>query len=195
MFKYIWLIIILSMAACKDENSILPKPRMYPKIDFPEKDYKLAVFLTCPFEFEQPSYATIVKDNLPSDEGVNKDCWFDMRIDTLQTSLYCSYVEITKENNLDKLINDAFNIAGKHNIKANARKESVINTENGIEGLLFEIDGPVATPIQFYLTDSKKHFFRASLYFNAKVNPDSTAPILKFVSTDIEKMLETFRWK
>ncbi|MBK8548048.1 MAG: hypothetical protein IPL63_11950 [Saprospiraceae bacterium] len=93
-----------------------------------------------------------------------------MRIDTLLASVHCNYVEISKENTLDKLVNDAFTIAGKHNIKANGRTESIIKNDNGVKGLFFDIDGPVAMPVQFYLTDNTKHFFRGSLYFNAKVN-------------------------
>jgi gliding motility-associated lipoprotein GldD len=113
----------------------------------------------------------------------------------LNASLYCSYYRITKDKSISALINDAFNIAGKHNIKANYRRETIIENKNGVKGILFDIEGPVASPVQFYLTDDKNHFFRASLYFNSKVNPDSTAPVLSFIKTDIDTLISTFRWK
>ena len=83
----------------------------------------------------------------------------------------------------------------KHNIKANYRKETIIDNGHGVKGILFEIEGPVASPLQFYLTDEKDHFFRASLYFNSKVNPDSTAPVLKYLRSDIDTLIASFKWK
>ena len=82
----------------------------------------------------------------------------------------------------------------KHNIKAEFRSDIPLRT-NAASGMAFEIDGPVATPYQFYLTDSTNHFFRAALYFNAKVNPDSTKPVFDFLKKDIEHMQSTFVWK
>jgi gliding motility-associated lipoprotein GldD len=182
------------MLSCGEESVSL-KIRMYPKVNYPEKNYTKYENPDCPFTFEYPTYGVIKKDSLFFQDKVVSDCWFDLRIDTLNTSLHCNYVEISKENTLDKLINDAFTIAGKHNIKANGRTESIIENDYGVKGLFFDIDGPVAMPVQFYLTDNTKHFFRGSLYFNAKVNSDSTAPVLKFMRQDIEKMMETFQWK
>lgn len=186
--------LLFGFFSCKEEI-ITPKNRMYPRIHFPVKNYQQYNNADCPFTFEYPTYGTIRKDSTFFQDKVMSDCWFDIRVDSLNTSIHCNYVEISVENTIDKLVNDAFTIASKHNIKANARMESKIENEYGVTGLFFDIDGPVAMPIQFYVTDSTHHFFRGSLYFNAKVNPDSTAPVLTFIKADIEKLLETFQWK
>lgn len=188
------VIFVFLFSSCK-EDWVTPKNRMYPKINFPAKGYQSYQDGSCPYTFEYPTYAVVKRDSLFFKDQVVSPCWFDIRIDTLNASIHCNYVEISKENTVDKLINDAFTIASKHNIKAVARKESNIENEFGVTGLFFDIEGPVAMPVQFYVTDNKKHFFRGSLYFNAKVNPDSTAPVLQFVRNDIEKLLETFQWK
>lgn len=99
------------------------------------------------------------------------------------------------ENTLDKLIGDAFILASKHNVKADFREEVLIRKPNHVNGLMFNIEGPVASSINFYLTDSINHFVRASLYFKNTVNPDSIAPVLDFVREDIEKIITTFEWK
>ncbi len=190
--KFLFSLIVLICLACQGEEAVTPKPRMYPKINFPSQQYKDFLSNGCPIHFEYPAHAMLVKDSSYFEKPFPGECWFDLRMDSLNASLHCSYLPIRHRNELGKLINDAFDLAGKHNIKANARRESIISNENGASGLFFEIDGPVATPIQFFLTDSTAHFFRASLYFNAKVNPDSTAPVLKFIRKDIEKILETF---
>ena len=82
-----------------------------------------------------------------------------------------------------------------HNKKANYIEEQGIRLPNGASGFIFNIEGPAASPLQFFLTDSTRHFLRGALYFNTSVNPDSLAPVLDFVKKDIFHMIETFEWK
>ncbi|MBK9151368.1 MAG: hypothetical protein IPM26_10370 [Saprospiraceae bacterium] len=199
-FFYI-LILALSIAvlnsACNNNEKLMsPKPRMYPRIYYPQGDsLKLYSSDYCPFTFEYPEYMVIKKDSFVFDGKPPGDCWFDINSPDLNTSLHCSYYPINRQVSLSQLINDAFTITGKHNIKASYRKESFIRNEYGVSGLMFEVEGPVASPVQFYLTDSTSHFFRASFYFNSTVNPDSTAEVLQFIRKDIDKIISSFRWK
>ena len=82
------------------------------------------------------------------------------------------------------------------NQKATFIDEFPIKKQNGVNGMLFKVEGPAASPLQFFLTDSlgQKHFLRGALYFNTQARPDSLAPVLDFVKRDVEKMLETFEW-
>ena len=190
-----FVFVIMLFYSCSEETMKLPKPRMYPKVNYPEKIYSDFDRSLCNFTFRIPTYTTIVQDSFVFEGEPLHPCWFDINIPALNASIYCSYYRITKEKDLSSLINDAFNITGKHNIKANFRKETIIDSNDGNKGILFEIEGPVASPVQFYLTDQQNHFFRGSLYFNNKVNPDSTAPVLTFVKTDIDTLISSFRWK
>ena len=52
-----------------------------------------------------------------------------------------------------------------------------------------------ASQVQFYLTDSTKHFLRGALYFYAEPQADSLAPLIKFVKKDINVLLESLEWK
>ena len=107
-----------------------------------------------------------------------------------------SYVPITSRKHFDGLVSDAFEMADKHNIKASYRQESAIsNPEGQIHGLIFEIDGPVATPLQFFVTDSTQHFLRASLYFKSAVNRDSIAPVYAYLKEDVYGMIESMEWR
>ena len=65
----------------------------------------------------------------------------------------------------------------------------------GVGGFAFDIQGPAACPFQFYMTDSTRHFLRGALYFNAKMQPDSLAPMIQFMKQDMTKMMETIEWK
>lgn len=192
---YLFCCIVVFIISCENNVAITPKPRMFPRVIYPEKAYSSFDTSICNFTFRIPNYSKIVKDSFIFEGEPTHPCWFDIEIKDLNATLHCSYYEITKKKNLSDLINDAFNIAGKHNIKANYRKETVINNKSGVKGILFDIEGPVASPVQFYLTDEKVHFFRASLYFNSKVNPDSTAPVLQFLKADVDSLISTFNWK
>jgi len=194
-----WIVIItfflIILFSCSEQAVKSPKPRMYPRVIYPEKNYVNFDTTLCSFGFKYPKYNTIQQDNFKFEGKPTDPCWFDLSSKDLNTSLHCSYYNINNKKDISSLIDDAFNLAGKHNVKANYRKETIIENKYGVKGILFDIEGPVASPIQFYLTDEKTHFFRASLYFNSKVNPDSTAPVLTFVKQDIDTLIATFRWK
>lgn len=192
---YLLCCFAILIVSCENNVAKTPKPRMFPRVIYPEKTYSSFDTSICNFTFRIPNYSKIVKDSFIFEGEPTHPCWFDIEIKDLNATLHCSYYEITKKKNLSDLINDAFNIAGKHNIKANYRKETVINNKSGVKGILFDIEGPVASPVQFYLTDEELHFFRASLYFNSKVNPDSTAPDLQFLKADVDSLISTFHWK
>ncbi len=189
------LVLIFFITSCGNDDVKLPKQRMYPFVDFPKSQDTLFISKACAFTFNYPTYFQFKKDSFYFGEKAANDCWFDLYSKKLNATLYCSYYPINKRVSLDSLVRDAFEMTNKHNIKANARRESIIANEHGAGGILFEVDGPVATPVQFYLTDSTKHFFRAALYFNAKVNADSTAPVLKFIRKDMEKLIQDFKWR
>ena len=96
---------------------------------------------------------------------------------------------------LDTLIRDAYTFANNHNNRASSIADSLFQNPNGVEGVFFTIGGEVATPYQFFLTDSSHHFFRGALYYDATPNQDSLAPVNSFLLADIQHILNTFRWK
>lgn len=196
IIKYLSCIIVVSicLVSCGEAPVPVPKPRMYPRVDFPERGYQQYENENCDYTFEYPKYATINRDKYQYGDQASNQCWFNIDFSELNASIYCDYTKI--ENDMfGSLIQDAFKIVGKHNSKANFREENIIQNEQGVGGLLFDIKGPVATPYQFYLSDSTEHFFRASLYFNSRVNPDSMQIIHNFVKKDIDHMIRTFSWK
>jgi hypothetical protein len=56
------------------------------------------------------------------------------------------------------------------------------------------LSGPVASPLQFFATDSTNHFLRGSLYFDHSPNPDSLKPSLAHVEQDIIHLIESLAW-
>ena len=190
------LCIICIFTSC-DEPVFTPKPRGYPRVDYPEKAYQPFTEDYCGFTFDYPKYATIQQDVDFFDEKPLHPCWFDIYLPDFEGRIYCSYIPIDKDNTLDKLKRDAFNMTDWHTKRATYIDEFPIKKDNGVKGMLFKVEGPAASPMQFFLTDSlgQEHFLRGALYFDTKIQPDSLAPIYDFVTKDVEKMLATFEWK
>lgn len=191
----LFLFSLLLITACKEEKIFIPKPRIYPKVTYPEKSYTTLSIDDCPFAMEIPKYFQPIKDQDRLESEKKHKCWYDLYCEQLNSYVHLSYIPIENRTEFDKLIADAFEMADKHNSKASYREELVIsNPEKDVHGLIFEIDGPVATPIQFFVTDSTEHFLRGSLYFKSSVNRDSIAPVYDFLKIDIGKMIESFGW-
>jgi gliding motility-associated lipoprotein GldD len=183
------------LSSCGQEGVGTPKPRAYPKVEYPAKAYQQFDEGYCNFTFEYPNYALIQQDTSFFDERPAHPCWFDIYFPDFDSRIYCTYYPVEGKSSFEKLQQDAFEMAGWHNKKANYIEELNIEKDNGVSGIAFIIEGPAASPLQFYLTDSTRHFMRGSLYFNTQVQPDSLAPIYSFVEEDILKMIETFEWK
>ncbi len=178
--------IFLILVGCSSPE-FRPKPRSFPKVIYPEKKYKSFFQSDCPFSFAQGEYTIYQPDiQLPKNP-----CWFDLYYPDFDARLHFSYYPlIGGPKGLEKLKQDAFKMADWHNKRANYIDE--VPLENGF---IFFIDGPAASPLQFYLTDSLSHFLRGSLYFNTAVHPDSLAPVYEFIKEDVFFLIESFEWK
>lgn len=190
----ICLFFCFCLIGCSEAPAV-PKPRTYPRVDFPEKKYTTYQSETCPYTFEVPVYSKIEKDSVFFGEKAPNDCWINVFYPDFNGQLYCSYYPVKSAAHLEELIADGYRIASKHTVKADYIDEYEINKDDGTSGMIFEIEGPAASGLQFFVTDNKKHYFKASLYINAPVNQDSLAPIIDFLKPDVYRMVETFQWQ
>ncbi|MFP4621285.1 MAG: gliding motility lipoprotein GldD, partial [Bacteroidales bacterium] len=100
------------------------------------------------------------------------------------------------EDSFKTYVEDARELAYKHTIKAEAiQEERYTDKERNVYGIFYNLEGNVASPVQFFVTDSTKHFLRGSLYFRTEPNQDSLAPVIQFVKKDIRHLIETLEWK
>ncbi len=188
--RYFILIILTGLiwSAC-DSPVYTPKPRAYFRLDFPEKSYQ-RFDSTFPYTFEYPTYAQVKADH---SRGAEK-YWANIFFKDMNAQIYLSYKPLN--NDLSIMTEDTRKLSYKHSIKADAINTiDWENPEKKVYGLLYEIKGNAASTLQFYLTDSVKHFVRGSFYFNTNPNKDSLAPAQKFLRKDINRLIETFEWK
>lgn len=191
---FLLLVITLFLGSC-EEVIYTPKPRAFPKIEFPQGgDYQQFSQEFCNFTFTYPEYAKVVKDKTFFENTPPNACWFDIQVEELASKIHFTYYPINKVDDFQQLREDAFRLAQEHNKKANYIDELPIQKEK-VSGFVFDIEGEVASPFQFYLTDSTQHFLRGALYFDAQARPDSLAPAYDFMKKEILKMIDTFEWQ
>ena len=176
----------LFLNACSNP---IPKPYGYFRIETPEFQYEnYSAYPNFSFEVSANAVIEPLVDTIKGE-------WFNINYTTLNAKIYCSYLPITPSQ-LDDALEDSRKFVYRHVMKADAITEQpFINQEYNIYGILYQLEGNVASPLQFVLTDSTTNFFRASLLFNNIPNQDSIAPVLDYIKTDVRQMLESFRWK
>lgn len=145
----------------------------------------------CPYTFEMPTYARIAQDKHKGAEP----CWLNLEFPQFKATVHLSYKDVV-DTNLNRLLEDSRDFAIRHQIKATGLEESVVIRDSSkVYGLVYDIAGNTASSVQFYLTDSTKHFLRGSLYFNTVTNIDSLKIVIDFIRQDILHMVQTCKWK
>ncbi len=161
-----------------------PKPKAQLRLQYPEPSYK-KIPDTFPFDFEYNDWVKL--------KGIAKNAP-DLYYPKMKATLYLSYFGV--ENNIDSLLIDAYQLPGKHMIKAEEIPERVFMApEKRVYGTLFSVVGNAASQLQFFLTDSTDHFLMGSLYFYSRPNYDSIMPAAKYVERDVIHLMETLNWK
>jgi len=187
------LILLSLLSSCKDVA--VPRPKGYFRISLPDKAYvsfgETELKNKLPVDFEYPVYGNL-KFNL---DNISQPGWFNIEFPSFKAKIHLTYRDI--KGDLEELIEQTYTMNVKnHIIKADAINEQVINKDDSkIYGILYELKGNTATAVQFYVTDSIKHYLRGSLYFEAEPNADSLAPVIDFFREDIIHLIETLNWK
>ena len=181
-FIFICFTFLFLVFGCK--NDVLPKPASYLRLDYPEAEY-IGYKSKCPFDFEMNSKAIIKED---------KDCGFSITYPKMKATIYLTYKPVN--NNMKILLRDAQKLTYEHVIKADdILEQPYINPGKKVYGMFYQVDGNAATNSQFYATDSVKHFVTGSVYFYAKPNFDSIMPAASYIKNDMQRLMETLKWK
>lgn len=179
--------VFLLITSCKKKS--IPRPYGYFRVDLPAHDYSVFDLNNYPYTFEVSNLANIV-----SRHEMGEQYWIDIQYPSLKASIHCSYKPVRSD--LFNLLEDTRNIVYKHLVRADDIVELPYeNRETKVFGILYELSGNTASPVQFVLTDSTRHFFRGALYFESVPNQDSIAPVSRYVLEDIVRLMESFEWK
>lgn len=184
----VFIVLVSALTFFTGCNEYTPKPIAYNRIDEIETgnvDYNFPKFS---FKYSDQTHLDTLKSK------VTDEIWFNIVYPKYNAVIYCTYLPVTKLS-LPKVLEDSYKLAFSHSLKADEIiQKTYLNADRRVSGTVYSIEGSVATPIQFFLTDSVSNFFRGSFYYTEKVNPDSVAPITEFVLRDIQEMIDSFSW-
>ena len=185
-FKFLILnLLLFACASCS--NNYTPRPYGYYRITTPDTAY-VDFNSSFPYTFALSRNAVVQPRT-----DVSEPYWINIYYPALDATIYCSYKPV--QNNLRELTNDALEFVYRNASFATAIPEQeYAHPEASVYGVLFDLEGNTASSCQFFVTDSTRHFFRASVYCNCPPNADSLAPVYNYLRADIIKMVETFEW-
>ena len=189
MRNYIFVIFIV-LFGC--ENYFLPKQSAYLRLDYPKPEYKLIDDKDFPFFFEANTRLSEISDidiNLRSID-------FIINYNQLNAQINFQYKSVNSSEKLNAYILDLKMTIETHSTMANSVKiKDYSLKEKNIFGRIFDLSGDVASPYQFYLTDSTNNIISGLVYFNIKPNYDSILPAINYIKNDIIHLIESFDWK
>lgn len=187
--KRIISLVVLATILWSCEETYIPKPLGYYRIDFPEKKY-LNYSGDCSYGFEYP-FRSLLDTSL---NGKPK-CWMNLHYPQYMATVHLTYFNI-EEGNLNGYIEDSRRMAMEHTVRADDIEEDFIEyPENKVYGITYRFYGNTATNYQFFVTDSNNHFLRGSLYFNLRPNGDSIKPVANYIEQDLVHLIETLNWR
>lgn len=191
--RYGFCLLLLLSCGGGGTDSYVPKPKSYPKIDLPSKQYNRVEKPDLPVVFEIPQYALLAAD---SNNGVHTPGWYNVNFPQFDATLFLTYYPFDEWDLFDSLLYDTRKLVNKHLQKADDILERPTQSMNPLaKGLIYDIQGNTASNVNFYVTDSVGHFLRGALYFNHHTESDSIAPVLKFIEQDVYHLIKTIRWK
>jgi gliding motility-associated lipoprotein GldD len=177
---------MLSFMGCRE--AIVPKPNAFLSLKYPDAFYQ-NIAMDLPIKFDKNKLAIV--------EGITKNnqlLGLNLNYNTLNATLYLTYNNL--DNNLQTYLSEAKSITQKHAQMAREVSERAFENETTKTfGKLYELSGPVASQLQFYISDNKKHFLSGALYFKTRPNYDSILPAVDYVKNDIVKLMESIHWR
>lgn len=182
----LFLVIAIGLSACSEYT---PKPGAYPRIDKITGTSK---------EFDFPKFSFNYSDIVEIQElkkDLKGELWFNISYPAYHVTVYCTYIQVD-EKSLSQALEVSYQLAYNHVGKSESIAQTLYTDSlHSKSGIIYDVKGPVATPVQFYITDDKSNFLRGSLYFNQEIKIDSVAPVIQYVREDIIGLMESLRWK
>ena len=179
---FIGWVALFSFCACR--KATIPRPYGYFRITTPPHEYHPSQIGGAVCDISD--YATLIPK---SEEG-----FYDIHYPTLNADIHISYKPV--RHNLRELSDDAMEFVYKHVQQVSSIPEQTfMNDDARVYGVLFHLEGNAASPFQFFLTDSTRHFLRGAAYCYCRPNADSLAPVHTFLNAELRHLIETLHWK
>ncbi len=196
LFKHrVWLgpgvcfLLLITVASCQKDYQ--PKPKGYNRLILPAAQYRPSPD-TLPYQFDYSMHAQLARDS----SWMAEKHWVQVYYPDLKAAVHLTYKKLrNQEDLLRELMDDAYRLTSKHQIKASGIDEVVTRTPSGKTVVIAEITGDVPSQFQFTMTDSVRHFIRGAVYFETEVKNDSLAPAIDFMKKETMHLINTLQWR
>lgn len=181
--------IAFSLTACEEEN-FAPKPKGFNYIPLPRNTYQSLDSTAYPYYFEYSKEAII----RPDSSFIAEPYWIHIIYPKLgRAEIQITYKDISDnpQKKLAELIDDSHRLASKHLLRADGYGFQDYRNAENMPVAAIGLTGEIPSHLQFYTTDSVKHFLRAAIYFRSATDNDSLAPVIEFVKRDMIQMIRT----
>lgn len=219
--KRVILLSLICTLLCACHNDYTPKPYAYLRIDLPEHNYWLVDTLPMsiegqsmpcimlPFLFEandsveltlkkpRQVYTFKADGSIKPDRIKYDEVWLDLNYPSLDGVVFLTYKQLTGADDLRGQVDTSSRLLEQHyQFTSGVEEQGYEDPKHKVYGTVYYLKGnKVASTCQFWLTDSSRHFLRGALYLNHTPNNDSLAPVIEYLQTDIEHLVETLRWR
>ena len=160
LFVFLLGAVLSSCGSGGGSETYAPKPKGYNRIALPPHAYQ-PLEGDYPYTFEYSKAAVV----LPDTHALAEKYWIYLYYPKLDANIQLTYKPVLNSSSrLKDYIDDAYKLAGKHQIRATAVQQKTVPIQPGKTATLSRLEGDVPTPFQFYTTDSTTHYLRGAIY-------------------------------
>ena len=177
---------LLFLFSC-DETNYLPREKGFLRLEFEKPTYDT-------FSNESSGLNFIYNDAYSTFEIVS-DEKIVLGYKDIKIRIVLSDVELESLSSFEESIQNFYMFLEPHRKKSNQISiKEFTSADNNRFAKVFEMRGPVASPLQFYVTDSTNHFLFGSMNIMEKSDYDSIYPSIMYVKNDIFSIIESVNW-
>lgn len=183
---------LLLLVSCGNRNDETPKPQAYLRIELPQHDYTLCDTSALPFTFERSTLSQVEwKKSKPTER------WLTITYPKYKGYVFLTYKTIHGAKNLRAQVDTLYQfVEGHFSFSSGIDENRFVDRPHKLYGTTYHLKGQnVASTYQFWLTDSVNHFLSGALYIDCTPNNDSLSPVLEYLQTDIDHLIESVRWR
>ena len=171
-----------------DESNYLPREKGFLRLEFEKPTYNT-------FSDESSALNFIYNDAYSSFEIVS-DEKIALRYKEIKISIVLSDVKLENISSFEESIQNFYMFLEPHRKKSNQISiKEFTSADNKRFAKVIEMRGQVASPLQFYVTDSINHFLFGSMNIMEKSDYDSIYPSVMYVKNDIFSIIESVNWE
>ena len=188
LHKILFLFGLLLFHFSCDETSYLPREKAFLRLEFEKPMYD-----TFSSEFSKLNF---IFNNAYASFEIVSDKKTVLRYKDIKIDIVLIDMQLENTSSIEESLQNFYMFLEPHRKKSNQISvKEFVSADNKRFAKVFEMRGPVASPLQFYVTDSINNFLFGSMNLTEKSDYDSIYPSIMYVKNDIFSIIESVNWE